>query len=102
MTKKARSASKIVSSTVKKSGAFQKRDQDGLDRKQQRRETMRTDWIDELTAGELEMYLEEIGIVCPEDTPRDTLALALKKAHERERERAEIVRINTAFLNATK
>lgn len=61
---------------------------------------MDTEFIEELTSGELEMYLEEFGIVYPEDTPRDTLALALKKAHERER--AEIVRINTAFLNATK
>lgn len=64
---------------------------------------MRTDWVDELTAGELEMHLEEFGIVFSEDTPRDTLASALKIAYEREhreKERRAIVRINTAFLNA--
>lgn len=45
---------------------------------------MQTNWIDELTAGELEMHLEEFGIVHPEDTPRDTLARSLKNAYERE------------------
>lgn len=46
---------------------------------------MTTNWIDELTAGELEMHLEEFGIVFPDDTPRDTLARSLKNAYERER-----------------